>query len=80
MTGVAFHIGGLTIGWYGIMIASGVLAAIGIALIEARRRGENTRHIVNMAQCLDALGHPDRPLDYRPGNSNSYYCNDIATL
>jgi phosphatidylglycerol:prolipoprotein diacylglycerol transferase len=56
MTGVAFHIGSISIGWYGILIASGVLAAIGIALIEARRRGENVRHIMNMALLVIPLG------------------------
>jgi phosphatidylglycerol:prolipoprotein diacylglycerol transferase len=56
MAVIAFHIGGFTIGWYGIMIASGVLATIGIALIEARRRGENTGHIINMALLVIPLG------------------------
>jgi phosphatidylglycerol:prolipoprotein diacylglycerol transferase len=56
MTEVAFHIGGLAVGWYGIMIAIGVLSAIGIALVEAKRRGENTGHIVNMALLVIPLG------------------------
>lgn len=56
MTGEAFHIDGLTITWYDLMIAGGVLAAIGIALIEAKRRGENTRHIVNMTLLVIPLG------------------------
>jgi phosphatidylglycerol:prolipoprotein diacylglycerol transferase len=56
MTGTAFNIGGLTIGWYGILIAIGILAAIGVALIEARRRGENTKHIVGMALLVIPLG------------------------
>jgi prolipoprotein diacylglyceryltransferase len=56
MTGVAFHIGGLTIGWYGIMIACGVLATIGIALIEARRGGENTGPIFSMVLLVILLG------------------------
>jgi phosphatidylglycerol:prolipoprotein diacylglycerol transferase len=56
MTGIAFHIGSLAIGWYGILIATGVLAAIGIALIEARRRGEDIRHIMNMALLVIPLG------------------------
>jgi prolipoprotein diacylglyceryltransferase len=49
MTGVAFYIGGLAVGWYGIMIAIGVLSAIGVAFIETKRRGESTKHIINMA-------------------------------
>jgi len=56
MTEVALHIGDLTIGWYGIMIAIGVLLAIGIALIEAKRRGEPAEHIINMALLVIPLG------------------------
>jgi phosphatidylglycerol:prolipoprotein diacylglycerol transferase len=56
MTGIAFHIGGLTVGWYSIMITIGVLSAIGIALVEAKRRGENTEHIINMALLVIPLG------------------------
>jgi phosphatidylglycerol:prolipoprotein diacylglycerol transferase len=56
MMNPAFHIGGLTIGWYGIMIATGMLSAIGIAFIEAKRRGENTEHIINMALLVIPLG------------------------
>jgi phosphatidylglycerol:prolipoprotein diacylglycerol transferase len=56
MISEAFHIGGLTIDWYGILIAGGVLAAIGIVFIEARRRGEDTRHILNMALLVIPLG------------------------
>ena len=52
----AFHIGGLTVGWYGVMITIGVLSAIGIALIEAKRRGEYTEHIINMALLVIPLG------------------------
>jgi phosphatidylglycerol:prolipoprotein diacylglycerol transferase len=56
MTGVAFYIGGLAVGWYGIMIAIGVLSAIGVAFIETKRRGESTRHIINMALLVIPLG------------------------
>jgi phosphatidylglycerol:prolipoprotein diacylglycerol transferase len=54
--GVALHIGGRAIGWYGLLIATGVLAAIGIALIEAKRWGESTGHIINMALLVVPLG------------------------
>jgi phosphatidylglycerol:prolipoprotein diacylglycerol transferase len=56
MTGIAFHIGSLEVGWYGILIAAGVLSAIGIAFVEARRRTENTAHIANMALLVIPLG------------------------
>ncbi len=56
ITEVAFRIGGLTVGWYGIMIIIGVLSALGIALIEAKRRGESAGHIINMALLAIPLG------------------------
>jgi phosphatidylglycerol:prolipoprotein diacylglycerol transferase len=56
MTEATFSIGSITIGWYGVMIVLGVLAAIGIALIEAKRRGENTGHIINMTLLVIPLG------------------------
>jgi phosphatidylglycerol:prolipoprotein diacylglycerol transferase len=56
MTEIVFRIGSLTVGWYGIMIAIGVLSAIGIAFIEAKRRGEYTGHIINMALLVIPLG------------------------
>jgi prolipoprotein diacylglyceryltransferase len=37
---VAFYLGTLAIHRYGILIALAVVAALGIAFIEARRRGE----------------------------------------
>lgn len=56
MTEIAFHIGGLTVGWYGIIITIAVLSAIGIALVETKRRGENVNHIINMALLVIPLG------------------------
>jgi phosphatidylglycerol---prolipoprotein diacylglyceryl transferase len=56
MTEIAFSIGSFTVGWYGVMIATGVLSAIGIACIEAKRRGEYTEHIINMALLVILLG------------------------
>jgi phosphatidylglycerol:prolipoprotein diacylglycerol transferase len=56
MSEIAFQIGGIEIRWYGIMIVLGVVSAIGVALIEARRRGENVEHIVNMALLIIPLG------------------------
>jgi len=56
VTEVAFRISGLTVGWYGIMITIGVLSALGIVLIEAKRRGEHPEHIINMALLVIPLG------------------------
>jgi len=55
-TEVAFNIGSLTVGWYGIMITIGVLSALGIALSETKRRGESAEHIINMALLVIPLG------------------------
>ncbi len=56
MTEIALNIGGLTVGWYGIMITIGVLSALGVALIETKRRGESAEHIINMALLVIPLG------------------------
>ena len=49
MSEAAFVIGNTSVNWYGILIGTGVLAAIGVAVIEARRRGESTTHLMNIA-------------------------------
>jgi len=56
MKEVAFQIGDISVNFYGILIAIGVLAAIGIALIEAKRRSETTTHVVNLALIVIPLG------------------------
>jgi prolipoprotein diacylglyceryl transferase len=56
MKEVAFQIGSITVNWYGILIATGVLAAFGIAFIEAKRRGEATAHVINLALIVIPLG------------------------
>jgi phosphatidylglycerol:prolipoprotein diacylglycerol transferase len=56
MKEVAFQIGSITVNLYGILIATGVLAALGIALIEARRRGEAAAHVINLALIVIPLG------------------------
>jgi len=54
--GIAFRIGGLEVHWYGILIMLGVVAAIAVAWIEARRRGENTDHVLTLALIVVPLG------------------------
>jgi phosphatidylglycerol:prolipoprotein diacylglycerol transferase len=56
MTEVVFNIGNFAVGWYSIIIAIGVLLAIGVSIIETKRRGESTRHIINMALLVIPLG------------------------
>lgn len=55
-TGIALNIGGISIGWYGIMIALGVLSALSIALIETKRHGENPEYLINIVLFAIPLG------------------------
>ncbi len=52
----AFHLGPLTINLYGVMISAGVLAATFLSYLEAKRRGDDTRHIYNIALIIVPLG------------------------
>ena len=54
--GIAFQLGPFAIHWYGILIAMGVMATISVAIIEARRRGENGEHVINAALIVVPLG------------------------
>jgi phosphatidylglycerol---prolipoprotein diacylglyceryl transferase len=53
---IAFQIGPIRVAWYGIIISLGVLAAVTIAMIEAKRRGESIDHLVNMLILILPLG------------------------
>ena len=53
---VAFYLGPLAIHWYGILIALAVIAAVSIASIEAKRRGQSINHIFNLALIVILLG------------------------
>ena len=44
----ALQIGPFALRWYGLIIAVGALAASQLAYIEARRRGENADHVLNI--------------------------------
>lgn len=54
--GVAFHVGPFTIDLYGILIATGVSCAIVVAIIEAKRRGEDPDNVLNLALAALPLG------------------------
>jgi phosphatidylglycerol:prolipoprotein diacylglycerol transferase len=58
MTGplVAFHLGPLTIYWYGIILVTGMLVGGYVAAFEAKRRGENEDHVWNMLIVVVLLG------------------------
>ncbi len=51
-----FNLGPFSISLYGIMIVTGVIATLVISGIEARRRGEDSEHVLNMALIVVPLG------------------------
>lgn len=53
---IAFYLGALAIHWYGILIVLAIIAAIGIASIEAKRRGQSLDHVYNLALVIIPLG------------------------
>lgn len=56
MVGIAFQLGPFVIRWYGILIAIGVIMTIAVAIVEARRRGENQEHVLNAALIVVPMG------------------------
>ena len=58
MTGplAAFHLGPLTVYWYGVILVTGMLVGAYVAAFEARRRGENEDHVWNMLIVVILLG------------------------
>jgi phosphatidylglycerol:prolipoprotein diacylglycerol transferase len=52
----AFYLGPVPLSPYGILIAIGVIATLFIATIEAKRRGEAQRHVLNAALLVIPLG------------------------
>jgi phosphatidylglycerol:prolipoprotein diacylglycerol transferase len=52
----ALQLGPITIGFYGIMITSGVIAAIFISFLEAKRRHLNTDHVLELVLFVLPLG------------------------
>ena len=53
---VALYLGPFTIRWYGILITVAVIAAIVLAIIEAKRQGEAWGNVLNMALFVLPLG------------------------
>jgi len=58
MTGplIAFHLGPLTIYWYGIILVTGMLVGGYVAAFEAKRRGEKEDHVWNILMVVMLLG------------------------
>jgi phosphatidylglycerol:prolipoprotein diacylglycerol transferase len=52
----AFHIGRLSIHWYGIILVVGILAATFLARSEAKRRGDDPDHIITALLFIVPLG------------------------
>ena len=53
---IAFQVGPFAVRWYSIMISLAIIAAIVLAFIEAKRRGEVQDHILNIALIVVPLG------------------------
>ena len=53
---IAFRIGPITVAWYGILIMTGVISAVLLAMLEAKRRDEETPHVINMVLIALPLG------------------------
>jgi len=52
----SFNLGPFTISWYGMLITLGVIATLVVATIEAKRRGELSWHVLNMALIVIPMG------------------------
>ena len=53
---IAFQFGPFTVAYYGIIVTTGIIAAIVLSHLEAKRRQEDTRHIFNMLLVILPLG------------------------
>ena len=53
---VAFHLGPLTVYWYGIILVTGMIVGGYVAAFEAKRRGENEDHVWNILMVVMLLG------------------------
>jgi phosphatidylglycerol:prolipoprotein diacylglycerol transferase len=54
--GIAFSIGSLDIRWYGILMVVGILSALLLSRVEAKRRGENPDHLFTGMLLVVPLG------------------------
>lgn len=69
---IAFHIGPITIAWYGILIVGSALVAATLAEHEAKRRGDNPEHVWNALLVCLILGMVGARL-YHVVSSLQYY-------
>jgi len=75
----SFNIGPLTLHYYGLFIALGIVSAITYAFFEARRRGENLDNVINMALVVVPLGIIGARL-YHVIDLWSYYSQNPAEI
>jgi phosphatidylglycerol:prolipoprotein diacylglycerol transferase len=53
---IAFNLGPIAVTWYGILITLGAIGTIVLAIVEAKRRGEASEHVLNAALIVLPLG------------------------
>ena len=78
--GVAFHLGPLTINWYGILIVVAIMATILLSVHEAKRRGELSEHVLNAALIVVPLGAIGARLYHVIDEWNYYSQNPAQSL
>jgi phosphatidylglycerol---prolipoprotein diacylglyceryl transferase len=76
---VAFYLGAFAIHWYGILIALAVIAAIGITIVEAKRRGQHAEQVSNLAPIVIPLGMIGARL-YHVIDKWEYYIHNPALI
>jgi phosphatidylglycerol---prolipoprotein diacylglyceryl transferase len=76
---IAFQIGPFAVHWYGIMITLGIVAAISISMIEAKRRGESLENVVSLALVILPLGIIGARL-YHVIDQWSYYSQHLLQI
>ena len=76
---IAFKIGPLQVAWYGIFIAVAVAAAVGVASIEAKRKGESVDHLLNMLLLILPLGIVGARL-YHVIDQWGYYSQHLGSI
>jgi len=79
MIEAAFQIRPISIGLYGIMITLGVIAAITLSVIEAKRHGQSTEHLLTMALLVLPLGIIGARL-YHVIDEWSFYSQNLALI
>lgn len=75
----SFNIGPITVHWYGVFIALGIISAIIWAFFDANRRRENVDHVINMAIFVVPMGVIGARL-YHVIDHWSYYSQNLSAI